>query len=512
MAAPSKAAAATRVICGSGHAGKVRCHAIVVTNSLGSPTVSPGPRGLTPAVLRDAYQLPATTAGAGQVIAIVDAYDDPRAAIDLAAYRTQFHLGTCNNRGAAPCFRKVNQRGGAPLPRANEGWAGEISLDLDMASAICPRCRLLLVEADSSSVADLGLAEDAAARLGASVISNSFGGPESIGSAATAAHFHHPGVAIVASSGDDGFGTNFPASSGDVTAVGGTTLRSSGTAHGWTEQAWSGSGSGCVNDINGNSIQGASGTGCGFPGFDGMSAANSLGYVAQSLEAGIPVAYAYVSDVHDNHSGFGAYGPGEAGYVAALHDYDNSFATFFARLQADGFDKSNTLFVVTADENDHFAGQQAQNCDGVTTPCVYNTTPGIATGGKPAHGIFDVTNGGQPVATWTGPTPLAADGRQHAERSARRRGWLQHQVAAGQHHRWDRLRHLVRLGAQLLHQRPTAGGRRQRQCGGQPHAAHVRTGGGQSQCLRSLHRRDAAHARRSLSGRCAHAQGDPHDQ
>ena len=244
-----QAAAATRVICGSGHAGKVRCHAIVVTNSLGSPTVSPGPRGLTPAVLRDAYQLPATTAGAGQVIAIVDAYDDPRAAIDLAAYRTQFHLGTCNNRGAAPCFRKVNQRGGAPLPRANEGWAGEISLDLDMASAICPRCRLLLVEADSSSVADLGLAEDAAARLGASVISNSFGGPESIGSAATAAHFHHPGVAIVASSGDDGFGTNFPASSGDVTAVGGTTLRSCGTAHGWTEQAWSGSGSGCSTII-----------------------------------------------------------------------------------------------------------------------------------------------------------------------------------------------------------------------------------------------------------------------
>ena len=135
-----------------------------------------------------------------------------------------------------------------------------------------------------------------------------------------------------------------------------------------------------------------------------MSAANTLGYVAQMQEAGIPVTFAYISDVHDNHAGGGAYGPGEAGYVAALKSYDDAFGKFFDRLAADGINRSNTLFVVTADENDHYAGQQAQNCDGVTTPCTYNTTPGLATGGKPAHGIFDVTNGGQSVATWTGPT------------------------------------------------------------------------------------------------------------
>jgi hypothetical protein len=163
----------------------------------------------------------------------------------------------------------------------------------------------------------------------------------------------------------------------------------------------------CVNDTNGNPITGptSTGTGCGFPGFDGMAASTSLGYVAQSLEAGIPVTYAYISDVHDNHAGGGAYGPGEAGYVAALKDYDTAFGKFFTRLENDGYDKSNTLFVVTADENDHFAGEQAQGCDGVSTPCQYNTAPGIApTPGRPAHGIFDVTNGGQPAATWTGPT------------------------------------------------------------------------------------------------------------
>ncbi|MBV9415634.1 MAG: hypothetical protein JO363_11705, partial [Solirubrobacterales bacterium] len=111
-----------------------------------------------------------------------------------------------------------------------------------------------------------------------------------------------------------------------------------------------------VNDINGHPIKDSAGN-PGFPGFDGMSAANSLGYVAQMQEAGIPVTFAYISDVHDNHAGGGAYGPGESGYVAALKAYDDDFAKFFARLAADGINKRNTLFVVTADENDHFAGQ-----------------------------------------------------------------------------------------------------------------------------------------------------------
>ena len=167
-----------------------------------------------------------------------------------------------------------------------------------------------------------------------------------------------------------------------------------------------------VNDLNGNPIADPFNQ-PGFPGFDSMSAATTLGYVAQMQEAGIPVTYAYISDVHDNHAGGGAYGPGEAGYVAALKSYDDAFGKFLARLAAHGIDKRNALFIVTADENDHYAGQQAKDCDGVTIPCAYNTTSGLATGGKPAHGIFDLTNNGQPASTWTGPStwpPLGVNG------------------------------------------------------------------------------------------------------
>jgi len=111
----------------------------------------------------------------------------------------------------------------------------------------------------------------------------------------------------------------------------------------------------------------------GFPGFDGMSANNTLGYVAAMQEHGVPVTYAYISDAHDNHLSNPptAFGPGQAGYVAALKSYDDAFGAFFSRLASDGINRSNTLFTFTADEGDHFAGVQKTGCDGVTTPCVY---------------------------------------------------------------------------------------------------------------------------------------------
>jgi hypothetical protein len=135
--------------------------------------------------------------------------------------------------------------------------------------------------------------------------------------------------------------------------------------------------SGPMTDLNGNVIQDATGH-IGFPGFDGMEATVSLSWVAQMQEAGIPITYAYVSDAHDGHGTAGnihfAYGPGEAGYVQQLHDYDMAFAKFFNRLAADGINKSNTLFVFTVDEGDHFVGDQPtpNGCDGVVTPCTYN--------------------------------------------------------------------------------------------------------------------------------------------
>ncbi len=135
--------------------------------------------------------------------------------------------------------------------------------------------------------------------------------------------------------------------------------------------------SGPMTDLNGNTIQDANGH-IGFPGFDGMEATVSLSWVAQMQEAGIPITYAYISDAHDGHGNAGnihfAYGPGEAGYVQQLHDYDVAFQKFFDRLAADGINKSNTLFVFTVDEGDHFVGDAPTpaGCDGVTTACNYN--------------------------------------------------------------------------------------------------------------------------------------------
>jgi hypothetical protein len=128
-----------------------------------------------------------------------------------------------------------------------------------------------------------------------------------------------------------------------------------------------------LTDLDGNVITDGHGNN-GFPGFDGMSATISLGYVAAMFENGVQVVYAYISDAHDNHATATAYGPGEAGYVAALKSYDNAFDKFFKRLSAEGIDQSNTLFVVTSDENDHFVGgaPSPSDCDGINTACTYS--------------------------------------------------------------------------------------------------------------------------------------------
>jgi len=263
LAAQPAAAATVTVqqLCGAAAPGQARCLAErqVTTGMSPLATVNPATLGgLTPGDLASAYQLD-TTKGYGQTVAVVDAYDDPTAAADLAVYRSQFGLPAC----ADGCFSKVNQTGAAsPLPAANTGWAGEIALDLDMVSAVCPLCNILLVEANSSSLADLGTAVDAAVRLGAKFVSNSYGGPEFAGVGSYDAHYDHPGVAITASTGDNGYGVSFPATSPHVTAVGGTTLSRSSGGRGWTETAWSGAGSGCSGYLAQLADQAASGTGC----------------------------------------------------------------------------------------------------------------------------------------------------------------------------------------------------------------------------------------------------------
>ena len=201
------------------------------------------PSGLSPANLQSAYKLPSSSAGSGKTIAIVDAYDDPNAAADLTTYRSYYGLPACTT--ASGCFKKVSQTGSTTsLPTKDGGWAEEISLDIDMVSAICPNCKILLVEAKTSSFANLGAAVNEAASLGATAISNSYGGGDARDST-YGSYYNHPGIAVTASSGDDGYGASYPADSHYVTAVGGTTLKTSSTTRGWTETAWTDAGSGC---------------------------------------------------------------------------------------------------------------------------------------------------------------------------------------------------------------------------------------------------------------------------
>jgi subtilase family serine protease len=227
-------------VCAAVPVGHARCFSLVRGNAL---PLQSGPSGYGPADLQSAYRLPSATAGAGQTVAIVDAFDDPTAESDLAQYRSFYGLPPCTS--ASGCFRKVDQNGGTLYPAPNPDWDLEISLDLDMVSAVCPNCHILLVEATTNLDTDLYAAVDTAARLGASAISNSWGGDESSDETANDVHFNHPGIAITASSGDDGFGVSYPAASPYLTAVGGTSLTKSSSSRGWTESAWSGAGSGC---------------------------------------------------------------------------------------------------------------------------------------------------------------------------------------------------------------------------------------------------------------------------
>ena len=238
-ATPAPAARAHHAgrVCTRAPAGTASCEALVQEDASGKPLATTTPGGYGPADIRSAYALTTASSG-GRTVAIVDAYNDPTAEADLGVYRSHYGLPACTT--ANGCFRKVGQTGGA-VPTNNSSWAQEISLDLDMVSATCPDCKILLVEAKTASFANLATAVNYAATQCVSAISNSYGGSDSSASAA----YDHPGIAITASTGDGGYGIESPASYGTVVAVGGTSLTRSSTTRGWTEKAWSGAGSGC---------------------------------------------------------------------------------------------------------------------------------------------------------------------------------------------------------------------------------------------------------------------------
>jgi subtilase family serine protease len=261
---PLPSAHGQKDVCTRALLGLAYCDAHVVTADDGAAPLATSSYqfGYTPQNLAKAYKWSDPTGATwnwnGQTIAIVDAYDNPNVESDLSAYRSQFGLPACTT--ANTCFRKVNQRGGTTPPAGNVGWGQEIALDVEMVSAVCPGCKILLVESDSNSFLDLGVAVNRAYGMGANAISNSYGGSEFGGETSYGGAYNHAGVAITASSGDGGYGVEVPAAYNTVVAVGGTSLRAAANSRSWTESAWSGAGSGCSSQISKPSWQ--TDTGC----------------------------------------------------------------------------------------------------------------------------------------------------------------------------------------------------------------------------------------------------------
>lgn len=247
--------------CATATAGHAACDAIHLVNSHGQnvgadgavqpmagkggrPTTPSSISGKTPTDIQSAYKLSGLKSG-GRTVAIVDAYGYPNAERDLGVYRSQFGLSSCTT--ANGCLTIMDQTGSTTsLPRTDVGWDQEQALDLDAVSAACPDCKIVLVQAKSASFADLGAAVDQAAKVpGVVAISNSYGGGDAPDST-YGSYYNHPGIAVTASTGDNGYqGASYPASSHYVTAVGGTSLTPASNARGWSESAWNGSGSGC---------------------------------------------------------------------------------------------------------------------------------------------------------------------------------------------------------------------------------------------------------------------------
>jgi hypothetical protein len=241
--------------CPAAAPGDAGCAALINTPTAAasrSASASPDattPSGYSPANLQQAYDFQGTRSGNGQTVAVVTAYNDPDAASDLAAYRTEYGLTACTV--ADKCFEQVSETGSTTsLPGTAAGWTAPAAESIEMISAICPECHILLVEASSTAISDLGAAENEAVTLGASFVDNDWIIPEaSVGAEETpydTEYFDHPGVAITAPAGDDGYGgVNYPAASQYVTAVGGTSLTYSSSTGYYTESAWAGTSAGC---------------------------------------------------------------------------------------------------------------------------------------------------------------------------------------------------------------------------------------------------------------------------
>jgi len=312
------------------------------------------PSGYGPGDLQAAYKLTQASAqdGSGETVALVDAFDDPHAASDLAVYRAQYGLPPCTT--ANGCFKKVNQLGQqGPYPAGDQGWAVEESLDIDMVSAICPHCHILLVEADFASFLppDLPISVDEAVTLGAKFVSNSYGANEASEETSLDHYYDHPGVAVTAASGDYGYGTGWPAASPYVTAVGGTSLLRASNKRGWAEIAWSGAGSGCSLYETKPSWQHDSGcprrtvadvAAVADPDAGGVAIYDTYGYGGWLVVGGTSVASPIIASV------YALAGTPKAGTYPARYPYANSSQLFDIVAGTNSFTGCNPNYLCTA--------------------------------------------------------------------------------------------------------------------------------------------------------------------
>ena len=325
------AAHAHKRVCAVAPAGKAACDALVVTNaSTGRPLATTGySSGYTPAQLTGVY---GPFGSGAPTVAIVDAYANPDAASDLAAYRTQFGLGPAS-------LTQVNQTGGSIGTVAGDtGWGQEEDLDLEMVSAICPGCSIIYVGANSAAFSDLAAAVTTARNLGASVISNSYGGSEFRGETSYT-NWDIPGVAVTVSAGDNGYGVEFPAASADAIAVGGTSLTLTSTGARSSETVWSGTGSGCSAYVGKPSWQ-----------HDTACSRRTVGDVAAVADpnTGVAVYDSYGSTGGANWYVFGGTSVA-APLVGAIYARDGIPATGYAVQTT--YANASSLFDVTAGSN-----------------------------------------------------------------------------------------------------------------------------------------------------------------
>jgi subtilase family serine protease len=271
-------------VCAKPTTGHATCLSKVMVDRNGArPDAStPLASALSPTQLKAAYGLSGASGG-GRTVAIVDAYGYPNLQRDLTTYRSYYGLPSCTTSNG--CLRIINQSGGTSLPRTNVGWDQEQALDVDAVSAACADCKILVVQASSTSFADLGTAVVTAAKqAGVVAISNSYGGSDAPDST-YGTYYNHPGIAVTASTGDDGYqGGSYPASSSYVTAVGGTTLKMSGTSR-VSETVWSGAGSGCSSYNAALAAAASFGTGCSKRAMADVSAAADPNYGGLSVYA-----------------------------------------------------------------------------------------------------------------------------------------------------------------------------------------------------------------------------------